>query len=74
MKMTKAMIVTISCLCTLETSNTNSIKKIDTMVGHLNHQGYTLEAQGKEIKALGSAFTTQNVLILALQTTQVQQG
>ena len=72
--MTEAMKETIFHLYTLETSNANSKQGLDNLVERLNYQGHTIEAQGKEIKALGEALTTQNSLISALQTTQVQQN
>ena len=33
-----------------------------------------MKKQGEEIRAFGEAYATQNQLITALQTTQVQQG
>ena len=72
--MIAAMNETTSRLRTVESSNITINKSMENMLGHIEQQGETLINQVKEIKVLGEAYQTQNRLISALQTTQVQQG
>ena len=72
--MTAAMNETTSRLKAMENNHTNTTSTIKDISTCLNTQGASIDQQSLEIKDLGRAFETQNTLITALQTTQLQQG
>ena len=70
--MTAALNEATSRLKSLESNNRTTTTAIADITKGLANQKDTLNQQGNEIKALSEAYQTQNNLITALQTTQIQ--
>ena len=65
---------TTARLRSLESNHTSTNSSISDLSSRMDNQAQSMKKQGEEIRALGEAYATQNQLITALQTTQVQQG
>ena len=72
--MTAALNETTSRLRAMETSHSNTTTSITNLSTRLDTNEASLKQQSNEIKTLSQAYETQNKLITALKTTQLQQG